>query len=62
MPTSRIRLIVPAYQQNDYISWIVRAKLPETRAKRLKQMLEELQKRGVYMKMKHSASKKGDRG
>lgn len=52
----------PAYQQNDYIGWIVRAKLPETRAKRLKQMLEELQKGGVYMKMKHSASKKGDRG
>jgi len=42
----------PAYQQNDYIGWITRAKRPETRAKRLAQMLEELEKGGVYMRMK----------
>lgn len=48
----------PAYQQNDYIGWIIRAKLPETRSKRLLQMLEELKKGGVYMKMKHGASSK----
>ncbi len=41
----------PAYQQNDYLSWIERAKRPETREKRLAQMLEELERGGVYMKM-----------
>jgi len=33
----------PAYQQNDSIGWIVRAKRPETRTKRLNQMLDELE-------------------
>jgi len=42
----------PAYQQNDYVGWISRAKLPETRAKRLDQMLDELERGGVYMHMK----------
>ena len=42
----------PAYQQNDYIGWITRAKLETTRQKRLTQTLEELKKGGVYMKMK----------
>ena len=42
----------PAYQQNDYIGWITRAKLESTRQKRLNQMLDELKKGGVYMKMK----------
>ena len=32
----------PAYQQNDYIGWITRAKLKETKEKRLRQMLDEL--------------------
>lgn len=41
----------PAYQQNDYIGWIVRSKLPATRQKRLEQMLNELEKGGVYMHM-----------
>jgi uncharacterized protein YdeI (YjbR/CyaY-like superfamily) len=41
----------PAYQQNDYIGWITRAKRPDTRQKRLDQMLEELEEGGVYMKM-----------
>jgi uncharacterized protein YdeI (YjbR/CyaY-like superfamily) len=41
----------PAYQQNDYIGWITRAKREETQRKRLTQMLEELRKGGVYMNM-----------
>ncbi|MBI5934189.1 MAG: YdeI/OmpD-associated family protein [Chloroflexi bacterium] len=42
----------PPYQQNDYIGWINRAKLEATKQKRLKQMLDELEKGGVYMRMK----------
>jgi uncharacterized protein YdeI (YjbR/CyaY-like superfamily) len=42
----------PAYQQNDYLGWMSRAKLPETRQKRLLQMLDELERGDVYMKMK----------
>lgn len=42
----------PPYQQNDYIGWITRAKLEATRQKRLTQMLDELGRGGVYMKMK----------
>ncbi len=41
----------PAYQQNDYIGWITRARLPETRQKRLDQMLDELAGGTLYMKM-----------
>jgi uncharacterized protein YdeI (YjbR/CyaY-like superfamily) len=41
----------PAYQRNDYVGWITRAKRPETRRKRLGQMLEELRRGGVYMRM-----------
>ena len=41
----------PAYQQNDYIGWITRAKRQETKVKRLTQMLEELAAGDVYMKM-----------
>jgi len=48
----------PDYQQNDYIGWITRAKRPETREKRLRQMLDELERGGVYMKMTHPASRK----
>lgn len=42
----------PAYQQNDYVGWITRAKLPATRERRIGQMLDELGSGGVYMKMK----------
>lgn len=42
----------PAYQRNDYLGWIARAKRPETKEKRLRQMLEELERGGIYMKMK----------
>jgi len=41
----------PPYQRNDYIGWITRARLTATRQKRLKQMLAELKKGNVYMKM-----------
>ena len=48
----------PAYQQNDYIGWITRAKRQTTKEKRLKQMLEELELGGVYMNMEHPPSRK----
>jgi hypothetical protein len=48
----------PAYQQNDYLAWINRAKLPKTRENRLRQKLDELERGGVYMNMKHPASEK----
>lgn len=41
----------PPYQRNDYIGWITRAKRPETIQKRLNQMLDELHRGDVYMKM-----------
>ena len=41
----------PAYQQNDYIGWITRAKRQETVDKRLNQMLDELESGDKYMKM-----------
>lgn len=45
----------PPYQQNDYVGWITRAKREETRAKRLEQMLDELERGDRYMKMKYRA-------
>lgn len=48
----------PPYQQNDYIGWINRAKGRETKEKRLGQMLDELERGGVYMNMTHAPSKK----
>lgn len=41
----------PAYQQNDYIGWITRAKLEATKQKRLNQMLDELEGGKYYMNM-----------
>lgn len=41
----------PPYQQNDYISWITRARLEATRQRRLNQMLDELKGGKVYMNM-----------
>lgn len=41
----------PPYQRNDYLGWIARAKRPETRDKRIAQMLAELAAGDVYMKM-----------
>jgi len=48
----------PAYQQNDYMGWINRAKQEETKLQRLNQMLDELETGGVYMKMAHPPSMK----
>ncbi len=42
----------PAYQRNDYMRWITDASRPETRPKRLNQMLDELEQGSVYMKMR----------
>ena len=41
----------PDYQRNDYLGWINRAKRPETKERRLQQMLSELERGNVYMKM-----------
>ena len=41
----------PPYQQNDYIGWITHAKREETQQKRLKQMLDELERGNIYMNM-----------
>ena len=43
----------PAYQKNDYIGWIGRAKTEKTLIKRLDQMLEELRAGDKYMKMRY---------
>ena len=48
----------PFYQRNDYLSWIGRARRTETREKRLRQMLDELEQGGVYMGMDHSPSRR----
>jgi len=50
----------PAYQQNDYVGWISRAKLRATRENRLAQMLDELARGDVYMNMPYAA--RGTRG
>jgi uncharacterized protein YdeI (YjbR/CyaY-like superfamily) len=41
----------PPYQRNDYLGWINRAKQPQTKERRLNQMLDELARGDVYMKM-----------
>ena len=41
----------PPYQRNDYLAWITRAKRPDTREKRLAQMLDELRGGSHYMKI-----------
>ena len=46
----------PAYQQNDYIGWITRAKREETKQKRLAQMLDELEGGKLYMNMSWAKS------
>ncbi len=48
----------PAYQQNDYLAWIMRARREKTRQHRLGQMLDELAAGGLYMKMTHAPSMK----
>lgn len=48
----------PFYQRNDYLSWIKRAARDETRTKRISQMLDELERGGVYMRMDHPPSRR----
>lgn len=47
----------PDYQQNDYVGWIMRAKREETKAKRLKQLLDELEGGDRYMSMEWRSKK-----
>jgi hypothetical protein len=47
----------PPYQQNDYIGWILRAKLKATQERRIAQMLEELASGDRYMKMEYHPRK-----
>lgn len=41
----------PYYQQSGWIRWIESAKQPETKKRRRKQMLDELEAGNIYMKM-----------
>lgn len=41
----------PPYQRNDYLRWIKEAKHNMTRKRRIGQMLDELERGDVYMKM-----------
>lgn len=41
----------PPYQRNDYLAWIARARLQATRARRVAQMLDELEGGTLYMNM-----------
>jgi uncharacterized protein YdeI (YjbR/CyaY-like superfamily) len=50
----------PPYQRNDYLSWISRAKRAVTKEKRLLQMLDELERGDVYMKMDWGPSQRRD--
>ena len=45
----------PAYQQNEYIGWITRAKQQKMRENRLQQMLDELATGDRYMHMAYTA-------
>jgi uncharacterized protein YdeI (YjbR/CyaY-like superfamily) len=47
----------PPYQRNDYLGWISGAKQEATRKKRLGQMLDELERGDVYMKMTYKPGK-----
>ena len=49
----------PAYQQNDYIGWITRAKRADTRDRRLVQMLDELGTGDRYMNMSYKPRHRG---
>ena len=48
----------PFYQRNDYLTWIGRAKRPETRDKFIEQRLDELKTGGVYVGMEHRPIRK----
>jgi len=45
----------PPYQQNDCLGWILKAKRPETKQKRIDQVIEELRNGDRYMGMEYRA-------
>ena len=45
----------PPYQRNDYLGWIAAARRSATRARRLAQMLDELEGGTRYMNMRWKA-------
>jgi len=47
----------PPYQQNDYLGWILKAKRPETKERRIARMIEELRNGEKYMGMDYRAQK-----
>lgn len=51
----------PPYQKNDYVGWILSAKREETQQAHLTQMLDELRRGDVYMKMAYKKSKTRDK-
>lgn len=55
----------PAYQRDDYLGWIGRAQIDSIKEKRLAQMLDELARGNVFMKLvfrrKDSAQRRGVR-
>ena len=51
----------PPYQQNDYVGWIAGAKREETKRKRLAQMLDELRRGDMYMKMEYRPARLKER-
>ena len=51
----------PAYQQNDWVGWIARAKREDTKQRRLEKMLSELAAGHGYMGMEwHPKPRKED--
>jgi len=50
----------PPYQRNDWLGWIARAKQPETRARRLAEMLDDLRRGGRYMGMQWRPRRRKD--
>lgn len=47
----------PWYQRNDYLGWIMRAKRDDTVQRRLDQMMDELERGDLYMKMPYKGAK-----
>jgi hypothetical protein len=50
----------PPYQQNDYLGWIDRAERPDTKQRRLAQMLYELESGDLYMNMDYRPTSKNE--
>ncbi len=47
----------PPFQRNDYVGWISRARREATQHRRCAQMLDELERGDVYMKMSWRAGR-----